>query len=321
MRADREFWIVAAWLPAAVVTLAVLAELVALPFLPGTIVTHWSLAGEPDGTAPAWTVVAATAGTGYGITALFAVLSRFDLRSLRDDPAPRFLVGATWFGVQVGSVLPAALTLAQVADGAPAAGPSLAVALATGGAAAIAAGSLVRVPARADGSATDPRQLTRTTVAARSGAQTALVAGTLTLFTIAAHAFAAAGSASWIVAAALSVVNALGAASQLVVVVRIDARGVLVRSPIGVPRVRIPLADIAGARVVQVDPVADIGRLGWNTRVAGPQAGVAIRAGEGIRIDRADGTRFVVATDGADGGARVLAAQAAAERDRAMNSA
>lgn len=91
MRADREFWIVAAWLPAAVVTLA---ELIALPFLPGTIVTHWSLAGEPDGTAPAWTVVAA----------------------------------------------------------------------------AIAAGSLVRVPARADGSATDPRQLTRTTVAARSGA-------------------------------------------------------------------------------------------------------------------------------------------------------
>lgn len=304
------------WLPMAAVTAVVVAEIVALPFLPARVVIHWSVAGEPDGWGPAWGTIGVTAAIGYGSTALFAAVGLFDLRSVNDRPRPRFVAATTWFVVGSCVLVLGATFIGQIGKPEAPAGTAMLVAIATGASFASLASTLLPSSRRdrSDPEGDDLRQWSATTAAGRYGLQGAITAGLVAALTIAAHALAMLEQPAWIVAATLLIVHAAAAPAALVVQVRIDARGVLVRSPIGIPRVSIPLTDIADADLIEVDPAVEIGKTGWNARSVGPQAGVAIRAGEGIRIRRADGSRFVVATDDAAAGLVVLRAQLAAER-------
>lgn len=303
------------WLPIVVVTAVIVAELIALPFLPARVAIHWSPTGAPDGWGPAWGTVAVTAAIGYGCTVLFAAFALFDLRSTNDEPRPRFLAATTWFIVGFAVPTLGATLIRQVWRPDAPAGTVLLAALATGVACASLAATLLPTPRRGlalpDGE--QLRQWNRVTVAAQHGVQTAAICILVAVLALATHVLVVLEQQAWIVAAILLVVHA-AAAPALVVVVRIDARGVLVRSPLGVPRVRIPLGAIADADPTEVDPPSAIGRFGWNARIGPPQAGVAVRAGEGILIRLTDGSRFVIATDDAQAGSVVLRAQLAAER-------
>lgn len=317
MRPESVVRLVICWLPIAVVTAVIVAEIIALPFLPARVAIHWSPTGEPDGWGPAWGTVAITAAIGYGCTALFAACALFDLRSTNDEPKPRILAATTWF--VVGSAVPVlGATLVRQAwqPDAPA-GTSLLAALATGIACASLAAALLPSPRRdlPASSGEHLRQWNRVTVATRRGLQTMALCILVAVLAVATHVFVILEQQAWIVTAVLLVVHSAIAPAALVVVVRIDARGVFVRSPIGVPRVRIPLGVIVDADTTEVDPPAAIGRFGWNARLGPPQSGVAIRAGEGILIRLARGSRFVIATDDAAAGVAVLRAQLAAERE------
>jgi len=313
---DRLIRLIIVWLPFAAVTAVIAAEIAALPVLPARVVIHWSVAGEPDGWGPAWGTIGVTAAIGYGTTALFAAFALFDLRSVNERPRPRFVAAMTWF--IVGSAVPllGATLIRQIWRPDAPAGTMMLAALATGVSFASLASTLLPSPLRerAAPEGEDLRQWNATTVAGRYGFQRTITAGLVGALAVATHALAMLEQPAWIVAASLLIVHAAAGPAALVVQVRIDARGLLVRSPIGIPRVSIPLHDIADAGVIEVDPAVEIGKTGWNARSAGPQAGVAIRSGEGIRIRRADGSRFVVATDDAAAGLVVLRAQLAADR-------
>lgn len=316
MRHDRRIRRIIIWLPLAVVTALVAAEIAALPLLPARVAIHWSVTGAPDGWGPPWGTIGVTAAIGYGATALFAAFALFDLRSTNDLPRPRFLAAMTWFVVGFAVPLLAVTLVGQIWRPEATGGPVMLAALASGASCASLASTLLPSPRRdrPDADGDDLRQWSATTVAGRCRAQAAVTVGLIGALAVASHALAMLDQPAWIVAASLLVVHAVAAPGVLVVLVRIDARGILVRSPIGVPRASIPLPDIVEADVIDVDPAVEIGTTGWNARSAGPQAGVAIRGGEGIRIRRTDGSRFVIATDDAAAGLVVLRAQLAAER-------
>ncbi|UZN04743.1 DUF1648 domain-containing protein [Cellulomonas sp. S1-8] len=94
-------------------------------------------------------------------------------------------------------------------------------------------------------------------------------------------------------------------ASMLVLRVSVDARGLVARSPLGRPSVRVPLDEVVAARVTQIDPFGEFG--GWGYRVGqGGRVGFVLRKGEGIEVERTGGRVHVVTVDDAATGAALL---------------
>lgn len=95
-------------------------------------------------------------------------------------------------------------------------------------------------------------------------------------------------------------------ATTMTFTVRVDERGLTVRSLFGVPRFRVRLADVAAVDAVEVRPLRHFG--GWGLRRRRGMFGVVMRRGPAIRVRRADGTFFVVTVRDAPSGAALLAA-------------
>ncbi len=87
--------------------------------------------------------------------------------------------------------------------------------------------------------------------------------------------------------------------------VTVGPGGLTVVGPLGVPRFRVPLEQVAEAGASQVDPFRDFG--GWGVRAAaGGRYGVVLRRGPALTVRRGDGTTFVVTVDDADEAAALL---------------
>jgi hypothetical protein len=94
--------------------------------------------------------------------------------------------------------------------------------------------------------------------------------------------------------------------------IRVDARGVLARSALGLPRVRIALADVESAEVVQIDPFRQFG--GWGIRFGlNRDLGIVLRSGEGLRVVRKSGRSLVISVNDAASAAGLLNALSATE--------
>ena len=107
-------------------------------------------------------------------------------------------------------------------------------------------------------------------------------------------------------------------ASMLVLRVGVDARGLLARSALGWPTVRVPLDEVVAARVVAIDPFGEFG--GWGYRIGhGGRAGFVLRKGEGIEVERTGGRVLVVTVDDAATGAALL--NTLADRARSATTA
>lgn len=141
--------------------------------------------------------------------------------------------------------------------------------------------------------------------------------GVVVVLAIAAGLVAAACVVVWVFSpvplaigfTALMAVLAALVASTLVWHVTVGAAGLWVRSAIGWPEYRVPLAEIASVASIEVDPVRDFG--GWGIRWGGRRRwGVIVRRGAGIAVQRHDGSAFVVTVPGAGGGAALLASLA-----------
>ncbi|MCC2029503.1 DUF1648 domain-containing protein [Microbacterium sp. YMB-B2] len=94
-------------------------------------------------------------------------------------------------------------------------------------------------------------------------------------------------------------------ATMLVFRVRVDQRGLRVRSLIPWPRTRIPLDDIDDVATVTIDPLREFGGWGWRIAVDG-RRGVVLRAGEALQVTRANGRVFIITVDGAAEAAAAL---------------
>ncbi|MEU6164940.1 DUF1648 domain-containing protein [Streptomyces tanashiensis] len=87
--------------------------------------------------------------------------------------------------------------------------------------------------------------------------------------------------------------------------VSVDRRGLTVRPAIASwPRLRIPLDEVAGADVRDVDALADFD--GWGYRVRAHRTGVILRSGEALVVRRTGGREFAVTVPDARTAAALL---------------
>lgn len=317
----RRFVLVTIWQPLTLVAIGVAVQLVLLPSTPATIATHWNAAGEADRFAPAWTQPIATVAFGLGVPGLIALMTLPALRRGERGGAYR-LVGAiatavsalvtvafTWtFAMQAG--------LSSSAD-APGVWGSLVASLA----AAVAIGIVAWwLQPHQDTTAAAPtpeaplelgpteRALWARTAAMSTPAAAALLiaAAGVAAAAVAAWIVGAGGVAAWILTVVAVVLLAL-VAMTVAFHVRIDDTGMRVDSLLGIPRFRVPLAEVASAARVEVDAMGEFG--GWGLRVGtGRRFGVVLRGGEAIEVTRRSGRRFVVTVDDARTGAALLEA-------------
>lgn len=96
----------------------------------------------------------------------------------------------------------------------------------------------------------------------------------------------------------------------------VDARGLAVRSALGLPRFHVPLDEVEGVRETTVEPFREFG--GWGYRVGRDgRFGVVLRRGSAIEVERTGGRTFVVTVDDAGTGAALLATLAERHRTTA----
>lgn len=110
-------------------------------------------------------------------------------------------------------------------------------------------------------------------------------------------------------------------ASSARVHVRIDERGLEMRSVMGWPRLRVPAADITDARVSETHPFAEFGGWGWRIATDG-RVGIVMRAGPSLRVSRRTKKDIVITIDDTEAAAGVLAAvvSSAAAADTTPNT-
>jgi hypothetical protein len=320
--AVRRFVLVAVWIPIALVAAGLIVQLLALPQLPPTIAVHWNAVGEADGFAPAWTQPIMTVLFGLGLPLLMAVTSLGGLR--RGDRGPTYrLMGAT--AAAVSALVTVALTATLVmqvglddASQAPTVWGPLAAALVAGALAGVGAWFLqprtpspdaVTRPAVPLALAANERVLWMRTTSMATGAAVAIVAAVLLLVVVAVAAWVTGSDpvVAWLLTA-VAVVLVFFAATTLAFHVRVDDTGLHVQSVLGIPRFRVPLADVQSAARVVVNPMGEFG--GWGVRIApsGRRFGIVLRAGEALEATRRNGRRFVVTVDDAETAAALLEA-------------
>ena len=101
------------------------------------------------------------------------------------------------------------------------------------------------------------------------------------------------------------VVVLLIALSNFAWTVRVDARGLTIRSVLGIPVVHVPLAQVTSADVIDVQAISQYG--GWGIRFAlNGRLGVIVRSGEALEVHRSKGLDVVVTVDDASTAAALL---------------
>jgi hypothetical protein len=294
--------------PALAVLAAALGPLLLADRLPDPLATHWTLSGQPDGSGGLGLMTAITVA---GVIVAWALLLG---QAVARDNALRLTVAPfAWGAVAFQSGL-FAVVLAANLDAASWRDVELSIwvvpaMLAFGAAAALVAHRLERerpvavVPApSAEGRVgLRPGEQAVWTVSVHGRWATIaapVVGGALVVGAIVSGAW-------WLVAVAVVVAAAITGVSQIAATV--DRRGLTIAyGPLGWPRQRVPLADVASAEPTDIDPWR-VG--GWGVRKVPSRAGataIVIRAGDGIRVRRRDGRELLVTVPDAATGAALL---------------
>lgn len=315
----RAAWAVFAW-PLIVTGAALVWTFSFLDDLPETVVTHWGTGGVADGftsraAAPWYALIGLVMG--WGIGALVLALSR------QDHIQRRMGVGiAAGTAALVSATMASTLWLQRGADATVeiaavdvAITASLVLALLVGVVAgrtvagaeeAVATGA---VPADVPRAALDGTRPTRWSATARPARGVWVLLGLLPPFFVGL----AWVTGMWLfpLVTGVLVLAAVVCFSSFRVAVGPD--GLVIGGALGVPTWRIPLPDVAYARVTAVDPLWQFG--GWGYRLgADGRTGFVVRKGEAVEVTRGDGARWVVTVDGAEEAAALL--NSLAERER-----
>lgn len=300
--------------PAVAVTVAVVAPLLVVGRLPDPLAIHWGFDGRPDGSGRLVLDVTLLAVA----TALVTVLPLWS--AARADGPPARLLVALAHGMAGLFVLLRLRTLQLNLDAADwtAAGALGAGDLLLAAAATVPLGALGWWLGGRHPAAERERHAVPTVALPADGrlvwvgTQTWPAGGALALVLVVAGGLL---SAVRVAPEALTAGTALVVAGLLVrlltsITVAVGPAGLVVRfGPLGWPRVRVPLADVVGVEVEDVEPLA-FG--GWGYRVMPGVRAVVIRRGVGLRVRRADRPDLVVTVEDAADAAGVLAAHVAA---------
>lgn len=300
-----------------------------LPELPDPVAAHWSVGDGPDGYASPALVVGLFAALGLLVPILMGGIVLSTAREATLSVTQKILavvsewVAIVFAGAALGSL--GAQRGLEDAAAAPDVAPVLAVtaAIATTVAAVcwFVLPPLGPHPDRSldlpDHPALSPteRAAWRGTATLSRGMLATLVAVIVGLAGVAVVVITIAPGAGWPVAI-VPVAMLLLLLATAVWRVRVDARGLSVRSALGWPAYGIALDDLDSVGAVAVQPLVDFG--GWGMRHApGRRFGIVLAEGPAIEVQRRDGRRVLVTVPDAETGAAVLDAL----RERASASA
>jgi hypothetical protein len=307
----------------------VVLQLAWLPSLPSPAVVHWGFGG-PDRMGEIWQLPVVTLAVVVGVPTVFTVLL-LALTLRRDRPftasakimalVPLFAVvvtagsGTIGIGVQRGA--------ASAAD-VPGVTPWMPVLLLAAVVAVLVGWfALPRAQRRSDTAAPAtplalaPEERAVWVGRARPSTGAAVGIGAVVGLLVIAAAFVigVTGGLGWPIVL-LPILVAVLLIGFLDWRVRIDARGLAVRSVLGWPVIRVRPGAVT--RVSAID-VAPLSYGGWGLRgVPGTTIGVITRSGPGILVGRRHRGDLVVTIDDAEAAASLLAALAAADAPRAV---
>jgi hypothetical protein len=112
------------------------------------------------------------------------------------------------------------------------------------------------------------------------------------------------GGAYWPISF-IPVVIFLIALSNFAWTIRVDSRGVRLRSSLGIPTITVPLATIESAEVIDIQAIAQYGGFGVRWGLNG-RFGVILRSGEALEVLRHNGRSVVVTVDDAASAAALI---------------
>jgi len=305
---------VALILPLAVTIAALVVTFLLATTAPSTVAVHWGASGTADGFGSPFTYPVLLAAVALPMTAVFGGIA---VVATHRGPVTAMIkvLGVIGLWVSVGlSVALGGLLLAQTgASGSASIAP---LPIGFGCALVIAVAGWFALPKIEQRTAEPGATITPVALAASeravwfrrasaSGAVLWAVVG-LTILLAAVSVVtvvSSRGSAWWV--PFIPIVILLVLLSNLTWTVRVDARGVRIRSVVGIPRFTIPLSDIRSADVTDVQPLAGYGgwglRFGFNGRI-----GIILRSGSALEILRNSGMSLVVTVDDAESGAALI---------------
>lgn len=305
LRARRRVIVLGVVLPVVLALVSLSLQLLWLPTLPSPAATHWSAAGEANGTGPAWTFPVLTLVLGLALPVLLGVLALATIDSGRRAAGVLVAVAAGPIGF-----LPVVFAISiAVQRGVATAQDSrlppwlpliaLLVELAIGVVVFLTFPELP-APVRVLPAAPAPLAIPEGATLAWSRAArapwplTAVVLLAIAVTGVLGVTALLSGSLVGLVPLSATVLLSVSALLLLQVRVTVGAAGVTMAGEFGLPRIRIPYSDITGVSVVEVEALADFG--GYGIRYGrGGVTGVVLRSGEALRIERR-GRRTLVIT-------------------------
>lgn len=320
-RAIRSFSLVAIVVPFVLMVVAVVLQLLWLPALPDPAAVHWGPSGEPDGFGPAWTFPVITLVMSGVLPIAIGLFCRAGLRRGDRGFTYRFM-GATalWLSAFGAVLMTWSVATQQGLDDAHDA-PSVLWPMAVALVVAVVAG-LIGWAVQPKGQphhtglssapmtlAPGERVVWMGSAVMSKGAMA--VIGLAVLLTLGAAVFVwfTGDAIAGVVVAVVFVVLVAASVTSTAYQVRVDEGGLTVRSEFGFPTFNVPLADIASAEEIVVNPMGMFG--GWGLRSVPGRFGVVLRTGPAIAVTRRSGKQFVVTVDDAKTGASLLGALAA----------
>lgn len=311
----RRFAWVGIVVPGILTALALSAQLRWLPDTPNPIAVHWG-SGGADGSGPRWVFPLLTLMLGFGMSAWLWCSALRRLRRGARGWSFRFLAAMALGMAAFGTVAMSYSVKVQVGlvswQDAPQIAGGLLIAAAIGAVAGLM-GWLVQpkqtamfqeLPTPSVELADSERAVWLGAV--RSGAVlvAVLVIGIVLVAAGAVAFWVVANYAAMIILAALAMLLTVLALTMLEADVRVDSGGVDVRGPAGLPRIRVPLDNVASAQAVNIEAIGSFGGFGWR-RIPGAQ-GVIMRSGEALRVERKEGPALVITVDDAATAAALL---------------
>ena len=329
-RVVRRFALVTLVLPAAVTTLGLAVQLAVISHPPARIPSVASGPGNPGGGVPAWTLLVLTVALGLGLPAAVGLGALPSLR--RGDRSPGFrLFAAQALGISVMQNVVATGLLGQRLGSSSSGGGRVWLLLFTGlvaGLAAAAGGWLLQprgvggVPAPAlvpIELAPSERAAWMHTTSLPVPAVAVITAVVVVLALRAGFGWAAGDRdriAAILTAVALLLVSLV--VTTAVFQVRVDARGLSVRSLAGVPCFRVAPEEVGSVAVLEARSLGLSGS--WGIRARPGRVTIVMRSPTGIGVTRRDGGTFFVTVNDAATGAALLAALAARAENAATGS-
>ncbi len=323
----RRFALVTLVLPAVVMTVGLVVQLAALPQAPARIPLYWGGSGTPSGWGPAWLPLVLTVVLGFGLPAVFGLSSLPGLRRGDRSPAVR-LFGAQALGLSVLLTIVETFLLLQDVGTTSSDGSRVWHPLVVGLAAGVPA-ALIGWLLQPKGSLPAPAPAVTALELAPGERAAWMVTASLPIpavavITAAATIVALKAGFGWLVGdrhgiAAILTAIALGLlallATTAVFHVRVDARGLSVRSMLGVPQFRVAPQEVDSVAVVDARSLGVPGS--WGIRIRPDRTTIIMRPTTGIRVTRRDGRILFVTVDDAATGAALLQALAARAHDAA----